>query len=123
MSILVAIEEKNSELNIPFCICLIYEPIEGNQGRLDVLKEINISTEDNDWSGNDNSIQSSFVCKFHSRKTYKFNSKKIDYYGEGRYAILLVQGTKEQIDADVHYAFEHQVSNVCFEVIPEKGSK
>lgn len=123
-SLLVSIESKGTEAFEPYCVCFIYEPQQGGKGQLAVLKEL---TKKNFQSANSDNTQESingcFICKYHARWMFKFNSKRIDYCGPGRYAVILVKGAKEDIDNNVNYAFENQVSNVCFEVIYDEKVK
>lgn len=123
-SLLVSIESQRIDEFEPYCACFIYEPEQGDNGRLDVLKEL--TNENFQSANNDNTgelINGCIVCKYHARWMFKINSKRIDYYGPGRYAVMLVKGTKEDIDNNVNYAFENQVSNVCFEVVYDEKAK
>ena len=123
-SLLVSIESERIDEFEPYCACLIYEPQQGDNGRLDILKELTNTNFQNANSDNTGElIDGCVVCKYHARWMFKINSKRIDYYGPGRYAVILVKGTKEQIDNDVNYAFDNQVSNVCFEVIYDEQDK
>lgn len=120
LSILVSIEGEDINQFQPYCVCLVYEPLEGEKGRLDVLKELtqlNINNLDENQIGD--KVQCCVVCKYHIRWMFKLNCRNIDYYGPGRYAVMLVKGSKEQIDKDVSFAFSNQVSNACFEVTNE----
>lgn len=120
-SIVTIIEAKTRESFQPYCICMIYEPINGPQGKLDVLTEITLNEWPQKIIGNKAEIiDSSELCNFQCRRTFKLDVKDEPSYGEGRYAILLVNATADEIDKDLSIAFTKQVSNVCFKVITQK---
>lgn len=100
---------------------MIFEPINGPQGKLDVLTEITLNEWPRKIIGNKTEIiDSGELCNFQCRRTFKLNVKDKPSYGEGRYAILLVDATVDDIDKDLSIAFAKQVSNVCFKVITQK---
>lgn len=120
-SVVTIIEAETRESFQPYCICMIYEPTNGPQGKLDILTEITRS----EWpqkiiENKAEIIDSSELCNFQCRRTFKLDVKDKPSYGEGKYAILLVNATAEEIDKDLSIAFSKQVSNVCFKVITKK---
>lgn len=120
-SVVTIIEAETRESFQPYCICMIYEPTNGPQGKLDILTEITRSEWPQKIIGNKAEIiDSSELCNFQCRRTFKLDVKDKPSYGEGKYAILLVNATAEEIDKDLSIAFSKQVSNVCFKVITKK---
>ena len=124
-SVIVIIETERIDSFQPYCVCMLYESSDGEQGRLDVLSEISLEQWPQSVSSENGveRVNSSALCNFQCRRTFKLNVKEKESYGPGRYALILVNSLAVDIDNNVSYAFQHQVSNVCFEVIPEKEAR
>ena len=121
-SVIVTIETETPNDFRPYCICMTYEPYDSDNGKIDVLTEISRDSWPT-YATTENGgkiIKSSRLCNFQCRRTFKLDVKDKEYYGQGNYAILLVNATAEDIDEDLSKVFSKQVSNVCFQVISEK---